>query len=525
MFGQFSNNWMWVGNICSKRAEYSPNREAVYDCDYKRRFTYSDLEERANKLANYLAKEMGIKKGDRVAFISRNRIEMLDAYFATGKLGAIYVPYNIRLSPVELKQLINDETPRVLIYEDLFNDLVDGIKPYIPIKNYVAITEMNKNTSDLNYEVIMNYTDNSPFRCRDLRTEDIHLILHTGGTTGLPKGAMISHGAMIANAVSEIITWNINQNDVAHILLPLFHTGGWNLLTLPILYAGGRIIINRSFDPKLTLELIEKERTTLVFGAATIFRMIAQLPEFNNTDFSSVRWMMAGAAPTPVELMEEFWKKGIRFILGYGLTEGGPTNLSIPAEFMNFDEIRNKAESVGKPFIFTEARIVDENGNDVGPNEIGELIFSGPQIFSGYWNKPEETQKTLKEGWVYTGDLAKKDEDGFYYIVDRKKDMYISGGENVYPTEIEKVLYQMPEVKECCVIGVPDEKWGEVGKIIISVKPGFTLNKKQVIDFFNGKLARYKIPKYVTFVEDLPKSSAGKIVKSEVKKMYGGAHD
>jgi fatty-acyl-CoA synthase len=235
--------------------------------------------------------------------------------------------------------------------------------------------------------------------------------------------------------------------------------------------------------------------------------------------------MMAGAAPTPVELMEEFWKKGIRFILGYGLTEGGPTNLSIPAEFMSFEEIRNKAASVGKPFIFTEARIVDENGNDVGPNEIGELIFSGPQIFSGYWNKPEETQKTLKDGWVYTGDLAKKDEDGFYYIVDRKKDMYISGGENVYPTEIEKVLYQMPEVRECCVIGVPDEKWGEVGKIILSVKPGYTLNKKQVIDFFNGKLARYKIPKYVTFVEDLPKSSAGKIVKSEIKKIYGGAHD
>lgn len=525
MFGEFSNDWIWVGNICAKRVEYSPNREAVYDYEYNRRFTYSELEERANKLANYLAKEMGVKKGDRVAFISRNRIEMIDAYFATGKLGAIYVPYNIRLSPEELKQLINEETPRVLIYEDLFKDLVDGIKPYIPIKNYVAITEMNKNTSDLNYEVIMNYADNSPFRCQDLRIEDIHLILHTGGTTGLPKGAMISHGAMIANAVSEIITWNINQNDVAHILLPLFHTGGWNLLTLPILYAGGRIIINRSFDPELTLELIEKERPTLVFGAATIFRMIAQLPKFHKTDFSSVRWMMAGAAPTPVELMEEFWKKGIRFILGYGLTEGGPTNLSIPAEFMSFDEIRQKAASVGKPFIFTEARIVNENGIDVGPNEIGELIFSGPQVFSGYWNRPEETQKTLKGGWVYTGDLAKKDEDGFYYIVDRKKDMYISGGENVYPTEIEKVLYQMPEVRECCVIGVPDEKWGEVGKIILSVKSGYTLNKKQVIDFFNGKLARYKIPKYVTFVEDLPKSSAGKIVKSEIKKIYGGAHD
>jgi fatty-acyl-CoA synthase len=281
------------------------------------------------------------------------------------------------------------------------------------------------------------------------------------------------------------------------------------------------LIINKQFDPKLALKVINDEKPTFVFGAATIFRMMINLPEFETTDFSSVKWVMAGAAPTPINIMERFWNRGIPFVLGYGMTEAGPNNLSAPAEHMTFEQMREKYASVGVPMYFTQAKIVDDHGNEVGVGKEGELIWSGPQIFSGYWNNEEETRKTLRNGWVYTGDMAKKDEDGFYYIVGRKKNMYISGGENVFPPEIESVLYELPQIHEVCVIGVPDEKWGEVGKAVISLKPGQSITKEKIVKYLRDRLAHYKVPKYVQFIDDLPKNSVGKIVRAEVVKLYG----
>ncbi|HWR30331.1 MAG TPA: AMP-binding protein, partial [Negativicutes bacterium] len=313
--------------------------------------------------------------------------------------------------------------------------------------------------------------------------------------------------------------------DSAHLLLPLFHTGGWNLLTLPLLHAGGRLIINKQFDPKQALQVINEEKPTFVFGAATIFRMMIDLPEFATTDFSSLKWIMAGAAPTPLNIMEKFWARGIRFVLGYGMTEAGPNNLSVPAEFIDYDEIREKYASVGKPMYFTLAAIVDDEGNELGDEEVGELIWSGPQIFSGYWNNEAETKKTLRDGWIYTGDMARRDKDGYYYIVGRKKNMFISGGENVFPPEIEKILYELSEVYEACVIGVPDDKWGEVGKAVISLRPSKTLSREQVLEFLGARLAKFKVPRYIQFIEELPKNNVGKIENARVISLYGKPQD
>lgn len=515
----------WIGNYSYFRARINPDSEAVFDIDNNSHYTYAEIDNRANKLANYLREELHITKGDRVAFISRNCIEMIDAYYATGKTGTILVPYNSRLSVDELIQLIHNEEPKVLFYESAFEDLVHSIRKKVTINDYVVLQEEKMHSKDIPYEEILAYQNETPTFCEELDFEDIHLIIHTGGTTGLPKGGMISHRAELFNAMNEICTWGISHSDSTHVLLPLFHTAGWNLLTLPILHVGGRIIINKQFDPKLALQVIAKEKTTFVFGAATIFRMMAELPEFKTTDFSSVKWIMAGAAPTPLNIMERFWERGIRFVLGYGMTEAGPNNLTAPAEFMDDKTMRDKYASVGRPMYFTLVKIVNEEGDEVGINEPGELIWSGPQIFSGYWKNQDETDKTLKDGWVYTGDMAMKDEDGYYYIIGRKKNMYISGGENVFPPEIENAIYEIPEIHEVCVIGVPDEKWGEVGKAVISLKSDATITKERIIEILKQKLAHYKVPKYIQFVTEVPKNNVGKIVAAKVIELYGKASD
>ncbi|MDR3590790.1 MAG: AMP-binding protein [Negativicutes bacterium] len=515
----------WVGNYSYFRARTSPDKQAVYDLDNQTGYSYRELDRRADVLANYLTKKLKVVKGDRIAFLTRNRIELFDAYYATGKTGTILVPYNARLSVEELAQLVNSETPAVLFYEDIFAKAVAQLKTKTDVGHYVVLPDTREPLSDLCYEEIIASGDTTPCCCSGLSLDDTQLIIHTGGTTGLPKGGMISHGAMLFNAMNEIVTWGISHSDSAHVLLPLFHTGGWNLLTLPLLHAGGQLLINKQFDPAGALEIIDREKPTFVFGAATIFRMMIDQPGFASTDFSSVKWVMAGAAPTPINIMEQFWDKGVRFVLGYGMTEAGPNNLSVPAEFASWDEIRGKFASVGKPMYFTLAKIIDDDGNELGDDEVGELIWSGPQIFSGYWNNKAETEKTLQDGWIYTGDMAKRDKDGYYYIVGRKKNMFISGGENVFPPEIEKLLYDLPQIYEASVIGVPDEKWGEVGKAVIALRPGQALTKAEVLAFLSAKLARYKVPRYIQFVAELPKNSVGKIEGKRLAALYGNPED
>ncbi|GHS92462.1 long-chain-fatty-acid--CoA ligase [Synergistales bacterium] len=517
----------WIGNYSYFRARIDADSLAVIDIDSGSRYTYGDLENRANRLANFLRDRFGITKGDRVAFLARNRIELIDAYYATGKLGAVLVPYNARLSAKELGQLVSNETPKVLFFEDIYADATASLKDSGLLKQFVVLRDDKKAASAYpDYDELLKDADDAFVSCKTLDMEDIHLIIHTGGTTGLPKGGLLSHRCMIFNSFNEICTWGMNYADKALIVLPLFHTGGWNLLTLPILHAGGCIYLSRQYDPRKTIEVIEKEKITFLFGAATIFRMMVEQPEFSGANFESLKWAMAGAAPTPINIMQAFWDKGVKCVLGYGMTEAGPNNISTPAQFCDQSVIEAKYASVGKPMYLTMVKLVDDGGEEItAPGTPGEILWSGPQIFSGYWKNEEETAKTLVDGWVRTGDMATFDEDGFYYIVGRKKNMFISGGENVFPPEIESALYDIDEVRECCVFGVPDEKWGEVGKAVISLKSGKSITKEKILASLAGKLARYKIPKYVTLVEDVPKNNVGKIVVAKVIEFYGKTED
>jgi len=503
--------WSWVGDWSGRRASLTPRREAlIFE---GKSFTYGELDSRAKRLAGYLAKK-GVGKGDRVSFLMRNCVECFDAFFATGKLGAILAPLNIRLSPREVIHLVKQVKPKVFIYDPEFDEVVEKVRKEATWAEFLSTGEGGE------YEAALEEEGGGPGRMK-VSMEDPHLILFTGGTTGLPKGAILSHRMIFWNSVNTIVTWGITPEDVSPIIFPLFHTGGWNTLAVPLIHVGGKMITWRRFSPDDVLEAVEKYKCTIVIGAPTMFYMMAKSPKFEKTDLSSVRMWISGGAPCPLPVMEAFWRRGAAFIQGYGLTEAGPNNFYMPVEYM-----KEKHRSVGVPFFHNEVKIVNERGGEVGVGEAGELLIRGPHTFSGYWEMPEETAKTIDEdGWVHTGDIAIRDEEGFYYIVDRKKDMYISGGENVYPVEVENVIYQHPKVEEVAVIGVPDEKWGEVGKAVIVPKPGETITKEEIVEFCRGKLAKYKVPKYVAIVDSLPKSPAGKILKKDLRRDYGEPRD
>lgn len=506
-------SWSWVGDLIARRATSTPQWRAVYDRVTDRWYTYGQLNERANMLANYLKDGLGLTAGDRVAVLARNRVECFDIFFATQKLNLIDFPLNIRLAPAEMDEMLFLVEPRVLFLEGELEEKAASLR--YPFSARIRLGEARPAVveADDYTEMLGSASTRSP-QVEPFSWEDTHLLLSTGGTTGLPKAAMIPHRMVFVNIVNEVLTWSITSRDSAPIILPLFHTGGWHILTLPLLAAGGRIYVDRIFDPEWVLRVIERERTTFLFGAPTMFLMIAESPSFARADLSSLRMAMAGAAPCPKEIMEAYWDKGVRFVKGYGLTEAGPNNVSMPWEDMEL--VMRKWASVGVPFLYSPVRLLDEAGQDVPVGEIGELCISGPQTFTGYWRNDKATAETIVDGWVHTGDLARCDEDGYIYIVDRKKDMFISGGENVYPAEIEAVLTTHPQIREAAVVGVSDPKWGEVGKAFVVLEsPGLT--PEAIVTFCRARLAGYKVPKYVEIVDALPKSPVGKVLKRLLK--------
>ncbi len=506
-------DWQWIGDWLGRRAFLTPNREAILDPTTNQRYTYEELNHRGNQLANLLVKDYGIQKGDRVAFLLNNRVECIDAFAACGKLGAILVPLNVRLAPIEHQEYISNISPKLLIFEGTFDDTVEAFRPNTPSINHHLAVDHTALSKTMNYQSLISKQPKTTPPRPSLRFEDPFLILPTGGTTGLPKGAILSHRHVLWNAINTIVCWGLCPTDVCPVIFPLFHTGGWNVLLIPLFHVGARVILWNKFDAVDTLQRIEEERCTIIIGVPTMYHMMINTPEFSKTDFSSVRFWLSGGAPCPVSIMEAFWKRGQEFAMGYGLTEVGPNNFYMPP-----GASKKKPTAVGLPFFHNEIRLVNENLEDVPQGEVGELLLRGPHAFSGYWNNPQATQDTIEsDGWVHTGDLARQDQDGFVFITGRKKDVFQSGGENVYPIEIERVLDEHPAVDQAAIVAIPDEKWGEVGCAFIVLVKGEEVLEKELVKFMRSKLARYKVPKQIVFVDELPKTSTGKIDKRQLE--------
>ncbi|MDX1993379.1 MAG: long-chain fatty acid--CoA ligase [bacterium] len=505
---------MFVGDIIGRRALYTPDQLAIVDAGKTphRMFTYRELNDRANRLANWLRDGAGIVKGDRVAILAHNGVEFLDAFFACGKLGAILVPFNWRLHWREILALIEKTTPKALIFSDDFKDVATCITTQETTITQFLHIEGDGIPGSRYYERTLSESVLRSVVTEDLTEEDIACLIFTGGTTGLPKGAQISHRMIAWNTLNTIIH-DLQHGDVTVNTFPMFHTGGLLVYTTPLLILGGTVILTRRFDADQVLKLIEEYAVTVYAGVPTTYQMMTASDSWAQADLSSLRFCTSGGAPLPVQLVETFRdEKGVLFKQGFGMSEFGPGVFALAPE----DAIR-KAGSIGRPNFFVDARVVDDHNQPLPPGEVGELVLRGPSMSSGYFNEPEAAAVAVdSEGWFHTGDLAAVDDDFYFRIVDRKKDMFISGGENVYPTEIENVLYKHPAVQMCAVVGVPDAKWGEVGRAFVVVKPGAEVTAAELEAHMQHYLAGYKVPKSIELVESLPISAAGKILKREL---------
>jgi len=491
-----------------KWAKYTPNRLALREHQRDLQWSYAELDQRVNAMARYLQDHLHVRKGDRIAVYSKNCAEYVFLFWACVKTGAILAPLNFRLTATELVGLLRDAEPLLFIFEQDFEERVQQLQSLWPLPETLEI-------SSLTHFLTESISAEQPIAGEPGTLEDIAMILYTSGTTGMPKGAMINFRMLLWNSINTGLRLDITSSDHTQSFAPFFHTGGWNVLLTPFFHHGASHTLLNSFDPELILHLMEKEKTTLLFGVPTMLQMMAESPSFKATDLSSVRYAIVGGAPMPIPLIQIWHDKGVRIRQGYGLTEVGPNVFSL-----HQDDAVRKIGSIGFPNFYMDTRVVNEQQRNCGDNEVGELWLKSPVVTPGYWRKDDETKSSITDSWFHTGDMVRRDEDGYFYVVDRKKNMFISGGENVYPAEIERVLEAIPGVKEVAVIGVPDEKWGEVGCAFIVPDQHGTIADKEVGEFCREKLAKYKIPRYVRLISQLPRNDAGKVDRNDLKKKF-----
>ena len=477
---------MFDADLLSERARVTPDRLALVSVETGERLTYAELNARAERAAATL-QELGIEPGDRFGLLAHNSIEFLAFFFGAGKIAAIVVPLSTRATVHELKHVVSDCGMKLLLYGDEFAQIALECGGSAAALKAVA---------------------EPPHSIQLTKPEATYCLLYTSGTTGKPKGVMIPKRQLYWNGYNTVLNWGLRDDDVSPIFTPLFHAGGLAAFCIPIFCAGGTIVLHKSFDAKVVWETIERERCTVVLGVPTIWKMLMDAPQFATADLSHVRWFISGGAPLPQYIIDAYQKRGVAFKQGYGMTEVGVNCFTMTVE----DSFR-KPGSIGRPMLFTEVKLENMDGDPA--NEIGEMWIRGPHVSLGYWNNDDATRAAYTEdGWFRTGDLARRDEEGFFYIAGRRKEMFISGGVNVYPAEIEAELVSHPAVTDAAVVSVPDETWGEAG---IAFVVG-TASADELSQYLAGRLARYKLPRRFVFLDVLPRTPYGKVVKDELRK-------
>lgn len=498
----------WTAYHASVRGD----KVAIVDLDTQQEVTYGNLDDRASRLAEWLQSN-GISKGDRVAVLTPNCPEVFEVVFACSKVGAICIPLNWRLTVPELEYILGDSSPKVLIYDTKF---ADAAKQLIGLCDVALHLQVDAEDTGCSYRQALTSVAGD-YQAVDCSHDDVAMIMYTSGTTGHPKGAMITFGMNFFNAINFGIPAGITSNTVQLVVLPLFHTGGMNCYANPILHAGGRLLLMRDFEPGRALGVLGDPSLGVshFFGVPAPYQFMMQHPDFASTDLSRIVTAGVGGAPCAEAILRGWIDRGVPLIQGWGMTETSPGGTALDAA-----DVMRKIGSAGKPLLHTEVKIVDDDGATLPRGEVGELLIRGPNITPGYWNKPDATRDAFVDGWLKTGDAARFDEEGFIYIVDRWKDMYISSGENVYPAEVENVLYQLEQVAEAAIIGVPDERWGETGKAVLVLKPGQQLSADAVVAHCLANLAKFKVPASVEFIEALPRNATGKVLKRTLRDQY-----
>ncbi len=470
-----------------------------------RAVSYGELADRAERLAAGLSSELGVGRLDRVAVLAHNRIEWFELFFATARIGAMLVPLNHRLARPELEYQLSDCGARLLFLDPALRGRLDEGVPVVSL--------------GATYERLLMQRGEPPSAGEQARFQDPHLILYTSGTTGRPKGAVLTHANIFWNCVNVGCAFGLSERDTTMSLLPLFHAGGIGLHAIPTLHAGGRVVVVHSFEPDEVEALCRAHGVTTLFGVPAIWNELFRRPGFIAAELPSLRSLGCGGAPCPRAIIDAAAARGFAFLQGYGLTETAPGGT-----LLSMDDWRKKAGTVGRPMRHVELRVVDERGHDVATGEIGEVWFRGPNVFAGYWGRPEATAEAFAPGgWFKSGDLGVLDEGGYLTLVDRKKDMIISGGENVYSAEVEDVLHSHPAVREAAVIGVADEKWGEVVRAVVALQPGAHADADAIIEHCRRHLAKYKSPRTVVFVDALPRNAGGKVLKHVLRERWGSA--
>lgn len=507
---------MNCGEWISKRAWIHPDDMILKDGNEV--LTNREFNRRVNRVGRVL-QTLGVAKGDRICGLMDNSSEFLAILFAAAKTGAIMMPVNGRLAVPELAFIVGDSRPRVVFHAAEFSGKAEQLRAAVGTEAaFVSVGDGETPLFDRALEPPLgNISDAEPVSVESVTADDPFLLLYTSGTTGTPKGAILTHGNILFGAIHSLLGYGVNRSYRALIAAPLFHIGGLAGAFMPAVYSGGSVILARELNPLELLDLIVREQVNYLFSVPVMFALMTQARAWPRADLSRVKFFIAGGAALDPALVRKYRdEKGVSFVQGYGMTETGRITA------LDLEETIRKAGSVGKEVFHLHLRLVDEHDRDVDPGSVGEIVVRGPNVFQGYWNRPEETARAFRNGWFHTGDLARRDEEGFLFIEGRKVDLIIVGGENVYPAEVELAIQALPPVREAVVVGKPSSSKGEIVVAFVSLKPGSSLAKMELVKALEGRIADFKIPREIHFIDDFPRNSIGKIVKKDLLATVAG---